>query len=333
MIVTCPSCSARYKINESKVPGRGAKITCQKCAHRFVFYRDGGDESRAADPVASLDFRAVGLQWRVKSNNIALEFTTLGTLQSWLAEGKVSPQDPISFNNRKWTPINEIKDISSFFAEVHRKASRGEISLYDERFGEDSEDDEEQEDDSDAPTTIVGRGSALATEIQDLVRDLATPGPSTRRVRREATTEPPSDPSEDEPAHVMEDDGGTPLYALKGSNSGPPGPSPTAPLPPNPLRMPAERMPAECMPADGMPAPISAAPMSRGSSPAAQNSSQPPHPASAAVAVGRTGQPGEAALPAARVTGAPPMAAWVVGGLVLVALVGAGLWFGGVFAP
>lgn len=40
MIVTCPACSARYKINESKIKGRGAKITCPRCAHRFVVYRD-----------------------------------------------------------------------------------------------------------------------------------------------------------------------------------------------------------------------------------------------------------------------------------------------------
>ena len=40
MIVTCPACSARYKINEAKIQGRGAKITCPRCGHRFVVYRE-----------------------------------------------------------------------------------------------------------------------------------------------------------------------------------------------------------------------------------------------------------------------------------------------------
>lgn len=41
MIVTCPACSSRYKLDESKVTGRGAKITCPKCKHAFVVYPGG----------------------------------------------------------------------------------------------------------------------------------------------------------------------------------------------------------------------------------------------------------------------------------------------------
>ncbi len=41
MIVTCPACSSRYKLDESKVTGRGAKITCPKCKHVFVVYPGG----------------------------------------------------------------------------------------------------------------------------------------------------------------------------------------------------------------------------------------------------------------------------------------------------
>lgn len=41
MIVTCPACSSRYKLDESKVTARGAKITCPKCKHVFVVYPGG----------------------------------------------------------------------------------------------------------------------------------------------------------------------------------------------------------------------------------------------------------------------------------------------------
>lgn len=38
MIVTCESCKSRYKIEDSKISGRGARITCPRCKHQFVVY-------------------------------------------------------------------------------------------------------------------------------------------------------------------------------------------------------------------------------------------------------------------------------------------------------
>ncbi len=272
MIVTCPSCSARYKINEAKVKGRGAKITCPRCAHRFVFYRDSEvDGSSGADPAAQLDFRAVGMQWRVRASTGAREFTKLATLKAWLAEGSVSPTDVITFNGRKWIAIHDIKDISAFFTDIHHKAGRGEIGLYDAS-------QREAEDDSDAPTTIAGSGSALANEIQDLVRELATPAPVGPRGRGPGGRRP--DPSEDEPAEIVHDQPSAPLYAVRG-NARAPAPAPAAPAP------------------GGKP--------------------EPPSPAKPAAAGPASGESGAEIVP------------WMIGGLVVVALVGAGLWFGGVF--
>lgn len=45
MIVTCEKCAARYKLDDAKVSGRGAKITCPRCRHVFVVYRE---EEKAA---------------------------------------------------------------------------------------------------------------------------------------------------------------------------------------------------------------------------------------------------------------------------------------------
>jgi predicted Zn finger-like uncharacterized protein len=39
MIATCPNCSSRYRLDEDKIPGRGARITCPSCSHKFVVYR------------------------------------------------------------------------------------------------------------------------------------------------------------------------------------------------------------------------------------------------------------------------------------------------------
>lgn len=49
MVVTCPSCSARYRLNPNKMKGRGAKITCPKCAHIFVVFADGASGSASED--------------------------------------------------------------------------------------------------------------------------------------------------------------------------------------------------------------------------------------------------------------------------------------------
>lgn len=42
MIISCPSCSARYRVAEDKVQGRGARITCPTCAHKYVVYKGDG---------------------------------------------------------------------------------------------------------------------------------------------------------------------------------------------------------------------------------------------------------------------------------------------------
>jgi len=39
MIVTCERCNAKYKLDEAKIKGRGAKITCPRCHHIFVVYQ------------------------------------------------------------------------------------------------------------------------------------------------------------------------------------------------------------------------------------------------------------------------------------------------------
>lgn len=48
MIVTCESCKSRYKLDDAKITGRGAKITCPKCTNVFVVYA----QAEAADASA-----------------------------------------------------------------------------------------------------------------------------------------------------------------------------------------------------------------------------------------------------------------------------------------
>ena len=49
MIVACEHCGARYKLDESRIAGRGAKVTCPKCRHVFVVFKDALPDAGAAD--------------------------------------------------------------------------------------------------------------------------------------------------------------------------------------------------------------------------------------------------------------------------------------------
>ena len=40
MIVQCPACSSRYRVNASNIPSTGGKIRCPSCQHAFVVYPD-----------------------------------------------------------------------------------------------------------------------------------------------------------------------------------------------------------------------------------------------------------------------------------------------------
>lgn len=51
MIVQCPSCSSRYRVNASNIPSTGGKIRCPSCSHTFVVYPE--QQQPAAAPPAS----------------------------------------------------------------------------------------------------------------------------------------------------------------------------------------------------------------------------------------------------------------------------------------
>lgn len=178
MIATCPSCSARYKVDDSKIKGRGAKINCPRCSHRFVVYKDDDQmpaPERQRPDVAHLDFSTLGITWRVrKGEEIGYEFFDLATLRDFLHSGQIDRWDSISYDNAEWTPIEAIDDLEEWFYDVWERARRGEIIIA-------PPDDYDDEDDADAPTTIVGRGSPLASELRQAISQAATSPPPTQR--------------------------------------------------------------------------------------------------------------------------------------------------------
>lgn len=189
MIVTCPSCTARYKVPESKITERGAKITCPNCSHKFVvkpggevdtLAEGGGGATAPAAPklpsdLARRDFKTVGILWKVrKSIGLTYDFHDLATLREYMSDAQVTRADGLSWDHKMFTAIQDIPDLDAYFWDTWQRAERGEIASPSAPKGSD-------EDDSDAPTQLVGQGSSLAEEIRRAVNDLATPAPAASR--------------------------------------------------------------------------------------------------------------------------------------------------------
>ncbi|MCO4744760.1 MAG: zinc-ribbon domain-containing protein [Proteobacteria bacterium] len=199
MIVSCPSCEERYKFSEEKLGKRGAKITCPKCRHVFVVYKDRETESlgrKSADGTITADerataqpapprnpwprdfptwsFRELGATWRVrKLQGMTYEFYSLEELNGFLEERQVSRSDQISIDGRDWHAIEDFSNLTAYFYDTWKRVESGEIQL---------DDEEDEEDEADAPTTIMGAASSLADEIRRAVQDARTPAPSPSRV-------------------------------------------------------------------------------------------------------------------------------------------------------
>ena len=205
MIVTCESCGTKYKLDDSKITGRGAKITCPRCRNLFVVYRtpndgappdngvagtSGGYSSTsgsypgvtpqpAAPPrtpavpqpppidVHSLDFRRVGIpSWKVKVKiGLVYDFSDYRTLRKYIQDGRVTPGDHLSYDAETWVPIASIPDLEQYFIDTYVKR-QADAKPNGREAGED-----------DGPTVIVGAGT-LASSISAHLAAPPAPAPA-----------------------------------------------------------------------------------------------------------------------------------------------------------
>jgi predicted Zn finger-like uncharacterized protein len=195
MIVNCPACSASYKIDPAKITGRGAKITCPRCGHKFVVYKEqgGGIERGAERPpgprrppapktgsdILDRDFRRVGITWRVRQGvGVTYSFYDLRSVLRALDEGRIQGPDSLSYDSHTWVPIDSIDDLELYFRDTWRRGERGEIGpAVTPSGGSRGSSDEDEE----GPTTIMGHGSALMDDIRRAVAEATTPPPSPKR--------------------------------------------------------------------------------------------------------------------------------------------------------
>lgn len=43
MIVECQACHTRFRLDESRIQGRGARMRCRKCGEAIIVMKDPGD--------------------------------------------------------------------------------------------------------------------------------------------------------------------------------------------------------------------------------------------------------------------------------------------------
>ena len=195
MVVTCEHCGARYKLDTSRVPGRGARVTCPKCKHVFVVYKQepasapeaaappepappAGEATAVSEPpvdVDSLDFRKVGLgTWKVRIKiGLVYDFSDLRTLRKYIAEGRVGPDDLLSPDGHDWVPLSEIPDLEAHFVRVYREAEAAMAAAEEESVADAPSDFGE-----DIPTNIVGMASLEQAAAAAAAGGGAAPAPA-----------------------------------------------------------------------------------------------------------------------------------------------------------
>lgn len=58
MILTCEKCDTRFRLDESRLPAKGARVRCSRCKHSFFVRAPGVSEKEAIDAVAAEAARA-----------------------------------------------------------------------------------------------------------------------------------------------------------------------------------------------------------------------------------------------------------------------------------
>ena len=171
MIVACPACSARYRIDKSKIRGRGAKITCPRCANKFVVYTE-----QETKDITQQDFSSFGITWRVKKGlGVIQSFSTLAELKQLLETNEVNSNDTLCYDNKTWIPLHSVENLDGFFAEVWKRAEKGEVKLYDV-----PEHTEPIDDEFDSPTIVITDRDKLLSDLRKELgqeQNTSTPSP------------------------------------------------------------------------------------------------------------------------------------------------------------
>jgi predicted Zn finger-like uncharacterized protein len=126
MDIVCPQCKTEYEFDERHVTPTGVSVQCTNCGFTFKVRRrevveiDADGQGRANEPDP-----ATAHPWMIRTTGgDLLNFRELATLQQWIIDRRVSPQDQISRTGDQWKLLGEIPELATFFSAAQANAQR-----------------------------------------------------------------------------------------------------------------------------------------------------------------------------------------------------------------
>jgi predicted Zn finger-like uncharacterized protein len=114
MNVQCEKCGTGYGLDETLVGPSGTTVRCTVCGHVFKVYATGGARTES---------------WVLRqASGATYPFDRLGTLQDWIAEGKVSENDLIAKTGGEWKRLSDLAEMKPFFDAARGSQIRREVT-------------------------------------------------------------------------------------------------------------------------------------------------------------------------------------------------------------
>lgn len=112
MEIRCEKCATEYELDESRISSAGLKVRCTTCGHVFKVARP-----QQVPPAAA------GLELRHLRDQSVVACPDLATLQRWIVERRVGPEDEFRENGGAWQRLGTREDLTAFFALISAPAS------------------------------------------------------------------------------------------------------------------------------------------------------------------------------------------------------------------
>ena len=110
-----------------------------------------------------------------KGLGVIQSFSTPVELKRLLDTNEVNSNDTLCYDNKTWIPLHSVENLDGFFAEVWKRAEKGEVKLYDA-----PEEAAHIDDEFDSPTMVMKDRDKLLSELRKELgqeQNTSTPSP------------------------------------------------------------------------------------------------------------------------------------------------------------
>ena len=104
MEISCPKCKTTYDFEDTLIGPKGTVVRCTQCGYMFKIFRS---EDKGVIQSAGWMIR--------KKNGSVFNVDRFSTLQKWIVDGKVTPEDELSRTGKTWKNLGDIVELSGLF--------------------------------------------------------------------------------------------------------------------------------------------------------------------------------------------------------------------------